>query len=343
MQTLSRTELKSRIDRQPRIGLAFLPTPLQECRRLSDTLRGPKIWMKRDDLTGLALGGNKTRMLEFWMAQAREAAADLVITGAFLQSNHCRQVAAAANRLGMKTVLVLFGKIQGELQGNLLLDVILGADIRNVPDGSFADLQQHLYATEQAYRERGYKPYVIDGLGAATVTGAVAYVECLLEMVAQWEEIGLKPDYVITPSGSGSTHAGLALGVKTLGLRTKIQGFSVRRNAREIRPSVAGIANQAAQLLDLPINLDPEEILVEDRTVGEGYGIPTEGCLEAVRLLGQTEGILLDPTYSGKAMAGLIHSARERHFPPGSTIVFVHTGGVPILFARSRYFSPDHD
>jgi len=226
MPLLSAADLQSRIDRLPRVPLAFLPTPLVECPRLSEKLCGPRIWMKRDDLTGLAFGGNKTRMLEFWMAEARNAGADVVITGASLQSNHCRQVAAAANRLGLKTALVLFGKIEGEIQGNLLLDAILGAEIHNVQSGDFSTLRENLYAAQRAYQDRGFKPYVIDGLGPSSVLGAVAYVECALELLPQ-----MQPDGGLSGHTLWFGQHACRIGVGRQSPRVRIEGLRNQRPA----------------------------------------------------------------------------------------------------------------
>ena len=305
------------------------------------TLGGPDVWIKRDDLTGLAIGGNKTRMLDFWVAEARNAGADMLITGAFLQSNHSRQVAAAANRFGMKAVLVLFGKLDNEIQGNLLLDAVLGAEIRHMPDGDFSNIHEHLAIAEREYRAKGHRPHVIHGLAAAGITGAIAYVGCLLETLSQFEETEIMPDCIITPSGSGATHAGLALGVRALGLPIEVFGISVRRSAGEIRPSVAAIANQAAEILGLETRLAPEDILVDDQSVGEGYGIPTEECMEAIRMAARTEGILLDPTYSSKVMGGMMRLIQQKKFSADQKVLFLHSGGTPILFARHRLFASE--
>lgn len=338
-RTYTREEITKRLAQLPRIQLAILPTPLQDCPRLTATLSGPHILIKRDDLTGLAFGGNKTRKLEFWMADARDKGANVVITGAGVQSNHCRQTVAAANKLGMKTVLVLFGKIGDELQGNLLLDDILGAEIINMEEGDHYSVRPLLYEVAEEYREKGYSPYVIDGIGPSAPLGAVAYVECAVELCDQLQEQGVTADYIVTASGSGGTHAGLALGAKLLGASFKVFGISVRRQEKEILPSVAGQANKVAEILGVDVSLSPDEVLVDDGYVGQGYGIPTDLGREAIRLAAQTEGIMLDPTYTGKVMSGLIDLIRQGLFSPDSTIVYLHTGGTPIIFARSEFLA----
>jgi D-cysteine desulfhydrase family pyridoxal phosphate-dependent enzyme len=329
-------EIATRLARVPRARLAVLPTPLQDCPRLSEALGGPRILVKRDDLTGLAFGGNKTRRLEFFMGEAQQQGADLIIAGASLQSNHCRQTAAAANKLGMKTVLILWGKVEGELQGNLLLDDILGADIFAVEGADFQSIRPIFYEKEEEYRNKGYTPCVLDTFGPSGRFGVLGYVDCALELSTQLEEQDVAPSYVVTAVGTGGTHAGLALGATLLGASHKVYGISVRRSKGDILAFETKESREAAEALDLDVSLAPEDILVNDAHRGPAYGVVTQQEIEAIRLAAQTEALILDPTYTGKAMAGLIDLVREGAFGPQDTIVFLHTGGTPIIFARNQ-------
>ena len=329
---VTREDLQAAIDQFPRTELADLPTPLDDCPRFSEALGGKvRVMVKRDDLTGLAFGGNKTRKFDLALGDAVAQGATAVITGAASQSNHARQAAAAAARLGMKCVLVNRHdhRSQMGIQGNQLLDNILGADVRLVVDGVNQNEVKDRVVEE--LMAQGEKPYLIGQ--RAVVLGTVAYVGCVLEIVAQLEAMDARADFICTASGHG-THAGLALGVKVLGLPIQTQGFSPSKGdeaQRKVR--LAEVANEAAELLELDVRLRAEELENTDAYVGENYGIVTEAGLNALHLLARTEGILLDPVYTSKAMSGVIDRIQTGEIPEGSTVVYVHTGGNPALFA----------
>lgn len=330
--TVTRDELQAAIDRLPRVELADLPTPLHDCPRFSEAVGGNvRVMVKRDDLTGLAFGGNKTRKFDLAFGAAVAEGATAVVTGAASQSNHARQAAAAAAKLGLKCVLVnrYDHRSQLGMQGNELLDNVLGADVRLVPDGVDAGAVKQQVVEE--LRQQGETPYLIGRQSA--VLGAVAYAGCVLEIAAQLDEMGARADFICTASGQG-TNAGLALGVKALGLDIRVQGYSPSPgDAAQRRASKAAVANEAAEVLGFDLRLAPEEIDSTDAYVGENYGITTEAGLDALHLLARTEGILLDPVYTSKAVAGVIDRIRNGGIPAGSTVVYVHTGGNPALFA----------
>lgn len=322
-------DFQKRINKLPRIKLARLPTPLEEMPRLSKFLGGPKLWIKRDDLSGIAFGGNKERKTEFVMADAIQKGADVIITTGAVQSNHARVTAAAAKKLGLKVVLVLRGKEPREYDGNLLLDNLFGADIRFVQ----VDWQQALPAMEKVAGElkrEGYKPYIVPG-GASYPIGAVGYVNAMLELINQAEEANLNINYIVHASGSGGTQAGLVIANKTL--ETEILGICIKPNSNQwLTEKIVEIANGIAELLDLKEIVNQKGVVLVGDYAGEGYGVLTSEAVEAIKLVAQTEGILLDPVYTGKAMAGLIDLIEQEHFKKDDNVVFVHTGGTPALF-----------
>lgn len=324
--------LKQRLVTLPRVRLANLPTPLDECEQLSARLGGPRILIKRDDLTGLAFGGNKTRKLEFLMADAIRAGCDSIICYAASQSNYCRQVAAAASKLGLAAHLVLFKSVHNEWQGNLLLDAILGATIHTVND-DFQAAERSARALAEYLIRCGQKPYFADLMGHSVPVVFPAYLLAAEELVSQFDEQQIAPDWLILTSGSGVTHASIALGLKLLGSKTRVLGISIRLLEEEGRAAVRHWAEVGARHLGIGVQLDEAEIHYLARYRGEGYARPTSETIEAIRLVAQTEGILLDPVYTGKAMAGLISEIRLGTFGPGQTVVFLHTGGAPALFA----------
>jgi len=319
----------------PRFPLAQLPTPLEEVTRLSHALDGVRILVKRDDLTGLALGGNKTRKLEYLIGDALAQGASLVLTEGPAQSNHCRQTAAAAARAGLRCVLVLNSPDPAPpLQGNLLLDHLFGAEVHLVRhrDERHAELE-HL---ANLFAARGDRPYVIP-TGGSTPVGAAAYVRAALELAAQLVERGVMATRVyLATSTSGGTHAGMVLGASLLGQPFEVIGVAVEDEAEAIRQRVAALAEATAELLGLEGRFPPEAIIVDDRWVGPGYGVPSEETLEAIVLTARTEGLVLDPVYTGKAMAALIGQIRRGEVTPGETVVFLHTGGAPALFAQAE-------
>ncbi len=334
-EQLSWGALKSRLNQLPRIRLSNLPTPLDELERLSTYLGGPRILMKRDDLTGLAFGGNKTRKLEFLMADVLHSGCDSIITYAASQSNYCRQVAAAAAKLGVRAHLVLFKSVHNEWQGNLLLDDLLGAKIHFI-EGDFESAPGAASNLATRLREEGEKPYLADLMGAAVPVVFPAYLLAAEELYHQLQSLELIPDWLVLTSGSGVTHASLALGLKLLGSTSRVLGISIRKPELKGREDVLRWAQLSCDQLKIGLRLEPKDIYYLDQYRGEGYARPTPETVEAIRLVAKTEGIFLDPVYTGKAMAGLIAEIRKGTFKHGETLVFLHTGGTPALFAYSQ-------
>jgi len=309
----------------PRIHLANLPTPVEPMPRLSAELKGPVMFVKRDDLTGLAFGGNKTRKLETLLAEARANGARTLVTAGAIQSNHCRQTAAAAARLGYGCVLVLSGQPDPMASGNLLLDGLLGA---RVVWCSREDREAVLQRTFEEAWAAGQRPYLIP-YGGSSPVGAAAYALAMQEFLAQNETV----DWIVFPTSSGGTQAGLVAGARMDGWQGKILGISVDESARDLCPNVASLAAETASRLGESINFSPEEILVNDDFLGAGYAMPGEPEMEAIRLFARLEGLLVDPVYTGRAAAGLIGLIRTGFFKPGERVLFWHTGGTPALFA----------
>lgn len=323
----------------PRLRFAHLPTPVEPLPNLSADLNGPRIYVKRDDQTGLAFGGNKTRKLEFLVAEAQANGARTLITAGAVQSNHCRQTAAAAARFGFGCILVLSGDQPETVSGNLLLDRLLGAKIVWT-DRSKRD--QVLQQTFQAAWDDGLRPYLIP-YGGSNATGAAGYVFALKELFDQISpdaSLNQVPDWIIFPSSSGGTQAGLVLGAALFDCPVKILGISVDEDAQILRERVANLANQTADFLNEPFVISADSILVNANYLGGGYGVVGPGEQEAVQLFAKTEGLLLDPVYTGRAAAGMIDLIRKGFFARDETILFWHTGGAPALFANQyRYVS----
>ena len=294
------------------------------------------MWIKRDDQTGLALGGNKTRILEYLMGRVVAGGADCIVTGAATTSNFCRQTAAAARKLGLPIHLVLARGIKGEeRQGNLLLDELLGTQIEIVEGDIGRDYFALLPVLErkaEALRAEGRRPFLLDLVVKEAPLAAAAYVDGYLELRAQLGEQGVRADHLVLAAG-GATQSGLALAAKALGDPIEIVGFSPYRWAEPRPVDIARIGNRAAELLELDVRLAPGEIVNTEEQVGQSYGLLTPACVEAVQLLASTEAIFLDPVYTAKAVAGLIEWSRTGRFDAGSTIVFLHTGGTPALFS----------
>lgn len=334
---MSRAELRGALERIPRVGLAALPTPLDAAPRLSATLGGPEIWVKRDDLTGLCFGGNKTRQLEFVFADILAKGCDTVVAGAYTQSNWCRQMTAAARKLGLDISLVLVHGEKGPvLQGNYLLYRLMGASIDVVDLPSLELLQPHLDRKAEALRAAGRKPYIVEPMGASNLSlGAVGYVNAALELDEQWEVAGIDPDWLVL-SGANMTPAGLLLGLKALGRRTRLINVAPVKWTEDRPVDIARIANNCAERVGIATRLEPAEVENHDEYIGERYGVVSDGCREALQLMARTEGMVLDPVYSGKAMAGLIDQVRSGRIGKGESVVFIHTGGTPALFAYAQ-------
>ncbi|MEL7186422.1 MAG: D-cysteine desulfhydrase [Pseudomonadota bacterium] len=319
----------------PRVSLAHLPTPLEFMPRLSEQLGGPDIYVKRDDCTGLATGGNKTRKLEYSMGEALEQGADTIITVGAVQSNHVRQTAAAACKLGLKCEVLLEHRVADPSElyrdsGNVFLDRIFGANLREFPAGADFDAEMETLAKE--IRTNGGTPYIVPG-GASNPVGALGYVGCGIELLEQAESQSLSIDHLVTATGSAGTHAGLAVGLRGSGSVLPILGIGVRAPQEAQEQRVFDLAGKTAELVGAPGCVARDDIVADCSYIGPGYGEPTESMNDAILLLARTEGLLFDPVYSGKALAGMIDYIRTGRFEKGQTIVFLHTGGSAGLFA----------
>ena len=327
--------------RFPRIRLGHLPTPIEDMPSLSKHLGGPKLYIKRDDCTGLASGGNKTRKLEFLMAEALAQGADTVLTQGAVQSNHARQTAAAAAKLGLDCTLLLEQRVTGfgedyEESGNVLLDRLFGAEIAGrLPAGT--DMAAALDALAAELRAKGRKPYVIPG-GGSNPVGALGYVNCALELLQQSFEAGLRLDHIVIATGSAGTQAGLVVGLVGANSGIPLTGISVRAPRVRQEENVHRLAQATAELVGLSAPVPRAAVVADDKYVGEGYGLPTAEMIEAVTLTARHEGILLDPVYTGKGMAGLIGLVRAGRFGRDDTVLFIHTGGSVGLFGYRRSF-----
>jgi 1-aminocyclopropane-1-carboxylate deaminase/D-cysteine desulfhydrase-like pyridoxal-dependent ACC family enzyme len=319
------------IGRQPRVPLALLPTPLQEARTLTKVLGGPRIFIKRDDLTGPAFGGNKTRNLEFRLVSALEAKAEVLIMALEVTSNSARQTVATANTLGMETVLVLKGERPRTIQGNLLVNYLLGADVRFARDE--AEQNEVIEEVAEELRRSGRRPMVLTSEPIFDIGSALAYLECTVEVVEQLASQGAKADYLYMTSG-GKGQAGLVLGKKLLAADFEVHGITVSYEY-DVPRRTAQIANDAAAHLGLDVHVGPEEVVSFDHQVGPGYGHVTESGLQAIALMARTEGIILDPIYTGKCFAALVDHVRQGILTRDHTVVFIHTGGTPAIFSHA--------
>ena len=311
----------------PRLHFAHLPTRIEELPRLSEHLQGPRILVKRDDQTGLAFGGNKTRKLEFLVAEAVEQGAKTLITGGALQSNHCRQTAAAAARFGLDCILVLNGEMPEYPSANLLLDQMFGAEIITIKDRALRD--QTLQQTYEKAFADGRKPYLV-WYGGSNATGALGYAFAMKEFLEQ----NVHADWIVFGTSSGGTHAGLVLGQRVFGFSGKVLGISIDEPEDWLKTRVSELASDASERLGERIEFAPENVLANEEYCRAGYGVLTEAEREAVRLFAKLEGLLLDPVYTGRAAAGMIDLIRKGFFKKDETILFWHTGGQPALFAE---------
>lgn len=341
----------------PRVDLAVLPTPFEEVPRFSKALGGPRVFVKRDDLTGLALGGNKARKLEYLMGEAVSRGALSVVTCGGPQSNHARMTAAAARKFGLHPVLVLDGDDPGQRQGNLLLDEILGAEL--VFSGS-TSAEEKMVQVFQDLEGRGMRPYLIP-LGGSSALGTVGYIECVREIIESSHFLGVQPSWLYVPAGSCGTVAGLVLGAELYEAPFQVCGIAVSPDAAKKEKRTVELVLEAASLIlrsvrnpQSPLGPCPltdqalqklsglsetavrKRFRIIDGFVGQGYGIPTPEGVEAIRLLARTEGILTDPVYTGKALAALVHHVRSGNIPAESQVIFLHTGGTPADFAYSE-------
>jgi D-cysteine desulfhydrase family pyridoxal phosphate-dependent enzyme len=309
----------------PRVRFAHLPTPVEPMPRLSTTLGGPRLLIKRDDLTGMALGGNKTRKLEFLLAEAQANGARTLITAGAVQSNHCRQTAAVAAHFGLDCILVLAGTQPAHPSGNLLLDLFFGAQVVWT---DFDRRDAMLKQTFNAAWSEGRRPYLIP-YGGSNPTGAAAYVYAVEELLTQ----DIEPDWIVFPSSSGGTQAGLVLGARRFGFKGKVLGISVDEPARALQEWVAALATETSERFGKTTLFEPGDVLVNSDYVGGGYGVMGMPEREAILMFARYEGLLLDPVYTGRAAAGMIDLIRKGFFKATDTVLFWHTGGVPALFA----------
>ncbi len=313
-----------------RLHFAHLPTPIEELPRLSALLSGPRLLVKRDDQTGLAFGGNKTRKLEFLVAEAQEQGAKTLISGGALQSNHCRQTAAAAAKHGLDCILVLNGEMPEQPSANLLLDQMFGAQIIAIPDRKERD--RVLQETFDEAASTGRKPYLVP-YGGSSPTGALGYAFAMEELMKQLRDFG-SLDYIVFGASSGGTHAGLVLGQRVFGYQGKVLGISIDEPEAWLKTQVSAIASDASEKLGERIDFTPDDVLANEEYCKAGYGVLTDAEREAVTLFAKYEGLLLDPVYTGRAAAGMIDLIRKGFFRKDETILFWHTGGQPALFAE---------
>ena len=311
----------------PRLKFAHLPTPIEELPRLSKELGGPKILVKRDDQTGLAFGGNKTRKLEFLVAEALEQGAGMLISGGALQSNHCRQTAAAAARFGLDCTLVLNGEMRERPSANLLLDQLFGAQILTIQDRAYRD--QILQETYDQAVAAGKRPYLVT-YGGSSPTGALGYAFAMQEFMDQHVNV----DWIVFGTSSGGTHAGLVLGQRVFGYTGKVLGISIDEPEAWLKTRVSELASDASELLGERIDFTRHDVLANEEYCQAGYGVLTDAEREAVKLFARMEGLLLDPVYTGRAAAGLIDLIRKGFFKKDEAVLFWHTGGAPALFAE---------
>jgi len=328
------------LSRFARVRFAHLPTPLEPMPSLSKLLGGPTLWIKRDDCTGLAGGGNKARKLEFLLGDALEQGADTVITQGATQSNHVRQTAAIAAKLGLACHALLEDRtgsddVDYNDNGNVLLDRLFGCSLTKVPGGT--DMNAAMETLAEQLRRDGRKPYVIPG-GGSNPIGALGYVNAALELLTQANDRNLRIDHVVHATGSTGTQAGLLTGLCAANSRIPVLGIGVRAPKETQESNVFELTTRTAEHLRIPQVVARQDVVANCDYIGQGYGIPTEGTLEAISLVARTEGILLDPVYTGKGMAGLIDLVRKGQFRSRDNVVFVHTGGAQALPGYRKAF-----
>lgn len=331
VELMSPDEIKERVRRLPRVPLAFVPTPLEACPKLTQALGGPKLLMKRDDLTGFAFGGNKVRAMEFRMADVLAKGCNALVLVNIGQSNHARLHSAACARLGLHMTIVKPSPADEEVTGNLLLDRLTGAEIVEAHGRSSEEV---LDETLARLRAEGYTPYASTREPFSNLAGTVAYTEASIELRDQLRAAGIGPDQrVHLFLVHGTSAAGLALGGKLLGANWRVHAVSVGGEAAAVRAMELDRAGRVSKLLDLPTTIEESEFDVHDQYVGGRYGATPATTLEAIRLAARTDAIFLDPVYTGKAFSGLIGEVRAGRVPADDVVVFVHTGGLPIIFA----------
>ena len=335
-------DLLARLEKLPRESLALLPTPIQPLKNFGKSLGGPELWMKRDDLSGLEGGGNKTRKLEYLVGEALSLNADMVVTVGAIQSNHTRQTAAAAAKTGLKCALLhcAWTKVAGPQYrkvGNVLLSHLMGADLyvdetqRPIEDqGPLEEFITHL-------REQGHTPYLIPGGASEHRLGSMGYINCAAEIAAQVLETGIEFDYLVHCTGSSSTQAGLLAGFTALGIKTRVIGISDDHEIEIKKSRIRQLANNALQELGLAARVVDQDVEVIS-AINNTYGVPDEGIISGIQLLAQTEGLIADPVYEGRAIRGLLNLAAEGRFEKDSKILLMHLGGSPAIHAYTEQF-----
>lgn len=343
MSPLSPQIIQQLLEGIPKVSLAVQPTPLHRLPRLSELVGGPQLFIKRDDLTGLAFGGNKARKLEFLLADALAQGADIIVTSAAAQSNMLRMTCAAARQLGLDIHLVMRGTGQEPIQGNLLLCHLFGAEISFIDTADpYSPLSRETMARLVAnLKAQGRTPYIIDMRYQSGALATLGYFAAAAELQEQFNRLGLSQPTIVCSTGSGSTQAGLLLAGEVLESNFKVWGISVQQSSAKMRPRILKKVRETADLLGRPSTITPEQILLDDRWIGPAYGVPTPACIEALKLAARTEGIVMDPVYSGKGFSGLLGRIREGGFDPDDQIVFIHTGGTPALFAYAEQLYPE--
>jgi len=322
------------LSRFPRVHLAHLPTPLERLDHFSKALDGPTIYLKRDDCTGLGTGGNKTRKLEFLIADALENNADVVITQGAVQSNHARQTVAAATRHGMQCEILLENRTESSERdylesGNVFLDKLFGANVSHFPKDTNMDAAMEARAEE--LRGAGKNPYIIPG-GGSNAIGALGYVNCAIETLTQANDMGLQIDHFVTATGSAGTQAGLVVGLEATNSQIPLLGIGVRAPKQKQEENVFNLACKTADYMGIAGCVTRDKVIADSNYVGGGYGVPTDSMIEAVTMMARQEAILMDPVYSGKGLAGLIDYIRKGYFKKTDNVVFLHTGGSAALF-----------
>ena len=326
----TRDDLRKAIDRLPRIRLAHTPTPLEELPRLSKALGGPQIWVKRDDLTGLSFGGNKARHMEFNIANAVKYGSTHFVYSFVWTSNYARMISAACTKVGIKPVFVVKGvKEKPPLHGNMLLEYIQDTEFHYLESEDSDTINAYCNTLCEELKKKGDVPYLFSAHPESRYAGTIAYLDCALELAEQMEAQGIGPAYLYLVGGNSM--GGLALAAKLLNLPWKLVGIYAGDRPK-IYESIYGVADGVRDYLELPFSLDSEDFEVYEEYLGEGYGLATEGGVEAIKIAARTDGLILDPIYTGKAMAGLIDHIRTGKLGPKDTVVFVHTGGLPALF-----------
>ena len=328
----------------PRVKLIHSPTPLEHLGNLSKFLGGPEIFIKRDDCTGLAFGGNKSRKLEFLIGDAIQNKADIVITAGAAQSNHCRQTAAAASKFGIECIIVAKPSWSKEYNGNVFLDELLGANLVLIEDdnealdqGGKLSIETFIEAMMENLISEGRKPYYIP-IGGGNATGSLGYISMTMELVSQANAIGIEIGSMIAASGGGGTQTGMILGADLTKSAIKTVGIGISSKAPVIIPKLKKLCNHTSNQFGLGLSYEENDIIFFDDYIGDGYGIPSEEMIDAVKLMARKEGIILDPVYSGKALSGMLDLINKKYFSTSKPIVFVHTGGTPALFVYSDIF-----